>query len=117
MRHVTNHREPLAQYWDVTALKEPKQPMLVVSYQGLAPTRHQLVSYSKQMSHGKLPLLLQLCVLQGTRRSISRIESSSHHEVTIPNPVFRCSEIWRCDNLVVSKSSAVTTADASDKRQ
>ncbi|GJZ57235.1 hypothetical protein Tco_0612729 [Tanacetum coccineum] len=69
MRHVTNHREPLAQYWDVTAPKEPKQPMLVVSYQGLAPTRHQLVSYRTQASHGKLPLLLQLCVLQGTRRS------------------------------------------------
>ncbi|GJW19788.1 hypothetical protein Tco_0027224 [Tanacetum coccineum] len=28
------------------------------------------------------------------KRSISRIKSSSRHEVTIPNPVFRCSEIW-----------------------
>ncbi|GJU73566.1 hypothetical protein Tco_1264971 [Tanacetum coccineum] len=33
-------------------------------------------------------------------RSISRIKSSSRHEVTIPNPVFRCSEIWGCDRLV-----------------
>ncbi|GJU92664.1 retrovirus-related pol polyprotein from transposon TNT 1-94 [Tanacetum coccineum] len=31
-------------------------------------------------------------------RSISRIKSSSRHEVTIPNPVFRCSEIWGCDS-------------------
>ncbi|GJZ27443.1 ribonuclease H-like domain-containing protein, partial [Tanacetum coccineum] len=30
-------------------------------------------------------------------RSISRIKSSSCHEVTILNPVFRCSEIWGCD--------------------
>ncbi|GKB80767.1 hypothetical protein Tco_0947662 [Tanacetum coccineum] len=33
-------------------------------------------------------------------RSISRIKSSSRHEVTIPNPVFRCSKIWGCDRLV-----------------
>ncbi|GJU45171.1 hypothetical protein Tco_1202437 [Tanacetum coccineum] len=33
-------------------------------------------------------------------RSISRIKSSSRHEVTIPDPVFRCSEIWGCDRLV-----------------
>ncbi|GJS81744.1 hypothetical protein Tco_0748285 [Tanacetum coccineum] len=33
-------------------------------------------------------------------RSISRIKSSSRHEVTIPNPVFCCSEIWGCDRLV-----------------
>ncbi|GJV71084.1 hypothetical protein Tco_1491079 [Tanacetum coccineum] len=36
----------------------------------------------------------------GSTRSISRIKSSSRHEVTIPNPVFRCSEIWGCDRLV-----------------
>ncbi|GJR92533.1 hypothetical protein Tco_0264707 [Tanacetum coccineum] len=34
-------------------------------------------------------------------RSISRIKSSSRHEVTIPNPVFRCSEIWGCDTEFV----------------
>ncbi|GJZ14867.1 hypothetical protein Tco_0550544 [Tanacetum coccineum] len=33
-------------------------------------------------------------------RSISRIKSSSRHEVTIPNPVFRCSKIWGSDRLV-----------------
>ncbi|GJY34634.1 protein kinase-like domain, concanavalin A-like lectin/glucanase domain protein [Tanacetum coccineum] len=41
-----------------------------------------------------------LSQLRMSRRSISRIKSSSRHEVTIPNPVFRCSEIWGCDRLV-----------------
>ncbi|GKF26246.1 hypothetical protein Tco_0082140, partial [Tanacetum coccineum] len=33
-------------------------------------------------------------------RSISRIKSSSRHEVTIPNPVFRCSEFGGVTALV-----------------
>ncbi|GKB49698.1 hypothetical protein Tco_0900451 [Tanacetum coccineum] len=41
-----------------------------------------------------------LSQLRMSWRSISRIKSSSRHEVTIPNPVFRCSEIWGCDRLV-----------------
>ncbi|GJY36675.1 hypothetical protein Tco_0422053 [Tanacetum coccineum] len=35
-------------------------------------------------------------------RFISRIKSSSRHEVTIPNPVFRCSEIWGCDSRIIA---------------
>ncbi|GJW82205.1 putative reverse transcriptase domain-containing protein [Tanacetum coccineum] len=40
-------------------------------------------------------------------RSISCIKSSSRHEVTIPNPVFRCSEIWGCENLVPGATAIV----------
>ncbi|GJU91955.1 hypothetical protein Tco_1304378 [Tanacetum coccineum] len=42
----------------------------------------------------------------GMQRSISRIKSSLRHEVTIPNPVFRCSEFggvtdWYQSHLVI----------------
>ncbi|GJU05633.1 putative reverse transcriptase domain-containing protein [Tanacetum coccineum] len=42
-------------------------------------------------------------------RSISCIKSSSRHEVTIPNPVFRCSEIWGCENLVPGATAIVNS--------
>ncbi|GJW91754.1 hypothetical protein Tco_0169307 [Tanacetum coccineum] len=45
---------------------------------------------------------LNMCMGLPIMRSISRIKSSSCHEVTILNPVFRCCEIWGCDNLLLT---------------
>ncbi|GJT34840.1 hypothetical protein Tco_0925259 [Tanacetum coccineum] len=53
-----------------------------------------------------LSMLMRTHLSSGVRtilkdlRYISRIKSSSRHEVTIPNLVFRCSEIWGYDRLV-----------------
>ncbi|GKG24192.1 hypothetical protein Tco_0392228, partial [Tanacetum coccineum] len=46
-------------------------------------------------------------------RSISRIKSSSRHEVTILNPVFCCSEIWGCDKEEEADSDSESTASNS----
>ncbi|GKA57958.1 putative reverse transcriptase domain-containing protein [Tanacetum coccineum] len=52
---------------------------------------------------------LCLDIVYPVARSISCIKSSSRHEVTIPNPVFRCSEIWGCENLVPGATAIVNS--------